>query len=84
MGAGDPLRRVADARREPLYGTAPPCPCGNAGCGGKAAGCGCNGSKMKCTCKPAAPRGAPVQCEPTVICEGYEFEVYRAPRAEHR
>ena len=35
----------------------------------------------QCTCKngtaKAKPRGAPVQCEPTVICEGFAFDVYR-------
>lgn len=65
---------------QPLYGLSG-CSCGNAGCGGKAAGCGCGGNALKCSCqtKTARPRGAPVQCEPTVICEGYRFEVYRAP-----
>lgn len=37
--------------------------------------CGCApGTKT-----PVAPRGAPVQCEPTVVCEGFAFEVYRKP-----
>ncbi len=64
----------------PLYGRSESaCGCGNSGCGGAAAGCGCGGRKaIKCTCAPK-PRGAPVQCEPTVICEGHAFEVYRAP-----
>lgn len=33
--------------------------------------CGCTSGQK--------PRGAPVQCEPTVICEGFAFEVYRKP-----
>jgi hypothetical protein len=33
-----------------------------------------------CGCGPGQkPRGAPVQCEPTVVCEGFAFEVYRKP-----
>ncbi|MBI5259413.1 MAG: hypothetical protein HY855_23120 [Burkholderiales bacterium] len=61
---------------QPLYGSAPAaCGCGNAGCGG---GCGCKGQAAP-ACPPARPRGAPVQCEPTVVCEGYSFEVYRKP-----
>lgn len=43
--------------------------------------CGC--ANGQCTCKngtaKAKPRGAPVQCEPTVICEGFAFDVYRKP-----
>jgi len=35
--------------------------------------CGCNGDEV------SAPRGAPTQCEPTVVCEGFAFDVYRAP-----
>ena len=62
---------------QPLYGSAPAsCGCGNAGCGG--GGCGCKGQSAP-ACPPARPRGAPVQCEPTVVCEGYSFEVYRKP-----
>jgi hypothetical protein len=47
-----------------------------------AACCGCGCAPASCTCKPAPvrkPRTAPVQCEPTVVCEGFEFEVYRKP-----
>lgn len=69
---------------QPLYGSAPaPCGCGNAGCGcgggGASVGCDCKGQAAP-ACPPAKPRGAPVQCEPTVVCEGYSFEVYRKPR----
>lgn len=65
---------------QPLYGSAPAsCGCGNAGCGcGGGGGCGCKGQAAP-ACPPAKPRGAPVQCEPTVVCEGYSFEVYRKP-----
>jgi len=48
------------------------------------AGCSCGfGGGGKCTCGAAAPqkrpRNAPLQCEPTVVCEGYDFAVYRKP-----
>lgn len=50
-------------------------------------GTSCQGgcSSASCTCKTTSarnPRTAPVQCEPTIICEGFEFEVYRKPQAE--
>jgi hypothetical protein len=65
------------------------CGCGTSACkcGGSAvakSGCGCGGSTAgRCNCtngtsKPK-PRTAPVQCEPTVICEGYAFDVYKKP-----
>ena len=63
---------------------APDCTAG-CGCGGSNGKCGCGGAcgGGKCSCGGAAtaakPRGAPVQCEPTVICEGFAFEVYRKP-----
>ena len=43
--------------------------------------CGCGAPNGKCTCEAggARPRRAPVQCEPTVVCEGYDFAVYRKP-----
>jgi len=61
------------------------CSCGKAQCtcgGAKAkTSCGCGAkTQAQCTCTTnAKPRGAPVQCEATVVCEGYAFEVYRAP-----
>lgn len=52
-------------------------------CGTSACRCGASGGNH-CTCGHAAsrpkPRNAPVQCEPTVICEGFDFEVYRKPQ----
>ena len=76
---------------KPLYGSAPAqCSCGGgggkscscgAGSGAGKSGCSCGGGyKSVCTCG-AKPRGAPVQCEPTVVCVGFAFEVYRAPLA---
>lgn len=62
------------------------CGCGGAssggcGCGG---GCGCRGShegatKTSTTCQTKG-RGKPVQCEPTVTCESYVYEVCRLPK----
>lgn len=50
---------------------------GSCGCkGGGAGSCGCGGSTPSASAKP---RTAPAQCEPAVICEGYAFEVFRAP-----
>lgn len=46
-------------------------------------GCGCGGGAGKCNCgskgMKAKPRTAPVQCEPTVVCEGFAFDVYKKP-----
>ncbi|QRQ85041.1 hypothetical protein [Cupriavidus oxalaticus] len=68
---------------------APDCTANSCACGGNGGKCGCGGAcgGMKCGCNGgggngatlAKPRGAPVQCEPTVICEGFAFEVYRKP-----
>ena len=75
------------ARTEPRV-KANPCPsCGCAGsgcsCGGgshsgygaKAGGCGCGGPGER-----PLPRTAPVECAPTITCEGYRYEVFRAPK----
>ena len=48
-------------------------------------GCICGGcANGQCTCQNGTakpkPRGAPVQCEPTVVCEGFAFDVYRKPQ----
>lgn len=66
---------------------------GVCGCGGgktttKAAGCGCgcgtkgksNGGAKTCGCsgaKAAAPASRAASCEPTLICEGFRFVVYK-------
>ncbi len=54
---------------------------GSCGCGGgstsSAGGCGCGSAAKSGTA--TKPRSAPVQCEPTVICEGFCFELYRVP-----
>jgi len=76
----------------PLTGAGQGCGCScGGGCAGKTGGsCGCGCP----TCSPSsaesrlAPatlksprlnRGAPPSCEPTVVCESYRYDVYRAP-----
>lgn len=68
---------------------------GGCGCGGKSSGsatsngydkpnggCGCRGSVAASTTSrfSSASRCAqPLECEPTIVCEEYRFEVYRLP-----
>jgi hypothetical protein len=48
---------------------------GQGGCG-----CGGRGGTASAKAKPAAKPGPPPpQCEPTLVCEGYSFAVYRVP-----
>jgi hypothetical protein len=61
------------------------CACGGSGgcgCGAPASGCSCNGTTTKKRGEPnMRPRRAYApQCEPTMICEGYRFIAYRAPK----
>lgn len=91
-GAGDETWILAIRYAEaPTRGVKPLMPVGSGECtcGSKSTsggcGCGCGGgstSKGKCGCQnghahAAKPRSAPIQCEPTVVCEGFVFEVYR-------
>jgi hypothetical protein len=78
----------------PLTGSSQ-CSCGSGGgpcaCGGAAKPCGCGsmmpaGSCCGQTVTKAAPastnrprRGAPPECEPTVTCEAYRYEVFYLP-----
>lgn len=61
------------------------CSCGSScSCGGGSSGscsCGANGSSAKpqLGAPEAVNRGAPPECEPTVVCEGYSFGVYPKP-----
>jgi hypothetical protein len=78
---------------KPLYARDCGCKTGGCDCGGGGYGCNCKGGTGGSAAAPAGcgcggpapavtatkPRGAPVQCEPTVICERYCFEVYRLP-----
>lgn len=55
----------------------------SSGCGSPSCSCGC-GSTTNGTMKngqKTAYKSVPPQCEPTVICEGYVYEVYKAPPA---
>src|SRR5262245_60642441 len=63
------------------------CSCGGCGCGGSNGsaeahgGCGCQGKGMAYARKPSAPpKFVAAQCEPTLICEGYRFVAYKAPK----
>jgi hypothetical protein len=76
---------------KPLYAPAERdcgCSCGKASCtcNGAKGGCACGAtSSSNCTCGTGAkPRAAPVQCEATVICEGFAFELYRKPPAPNK
>ena len=55
------------------------CSCGKGGggcsCGSKGGGCGCGGSGKK-----PAPRTSPAECAPRITCEGYRYEVFKAPK----
>jgi hypothetical protein len=64
--------------------------CSRCSCGGSSGcGCGCGGASAStssssgcgCGCKSTKPKrpAAPPQCEPTVLCEGYTFEVCKMP-----
>lgn len=77
----------------PLTGAGQGCGCScGGGCSGKAGGgsCGCGCASCSpssaearvatATLKsPRLNRGAPPSCEPTVTCESYRYDVYRAP-----
>ncbi len=65
--------------------------CSRCNCGGSSA-CGCNchnqshsyasgGRKNANGCRPTQPN-TPPQCEPTLICEGYYYRVYKAPKGK--
>jgi len=58
--------------------------CSRCNCGGSSA-CGCrcherNNGKTNNGCPKSGP--TPAQCEPTMVCEGYRYEVFRAPAAD--
>ncbi|HEX2094966.1 MAG TPA: hypothetical protein VHG28_21375 [Longimicrobiaceae bacterium] len=65
---------------------------GGCGCGGSGGhahsagnGCGCNGNgngKTQATTSRTGTSAVPAQCEPTVVCEGHRFQVYRAPEPD--
>jgi hypothetical protein len=56
--------------------------CSRCGCGGSSAcGCSCHSSNGKTgsNFRPSPSVQTP-QCEPTLICEGYTYRVYKAPK----
>lgn len=65
------------------------CQCaGNGSCGGscgcgKSGGCDCGG-KVADSSSRIKPRTAPSECEPTIVCEGYQFDVFRKAEPENR
>ncbi|MGF6870986.1 hypothetical protein [Paraburkholderia sp. MM5477-R1] len=79
----------------PLTGSSQ-CACGSGAsaciCGGAAGSCGCGGKQSAASCcgqtvantPPVSAngprRGAPPECEPTVTCEAYRYEVFLAPQ----
>ena len=92
-----PARGVAALRIGPTCScgaSSSSCSCGKSagtcGCGSQSSACSCGGKKGSCGCgKPAQtcttsakPRDLPAECEPTVICEGYSFDVCLAPKPE--
>ncbi len=68
-----PSRGIAALRNTTAEARCRPCDCGSSG------GCGCNegGSKGQTPTASAKPQAA--QCEATLVCEGYRFEVCRLP-----
>lgn len=64
-----PSRAVAALRGE-----------GGCMCGGTGTGCGCGGGASKPSSTGTTRKRTPPQCEPTVVCEGYRFGMYPAPK----
>ena len=55
-------------------------------CGGSGSSCGCGASaKTSCSCGTSSGgsgksnRASPPECEPTIVCEGFSFDVYKKP-----
>jgi hypothetical protein len=55
----------------PLRDTGSRCNCGST------SNCGCQGKETKTASRVTGVRGSASQCEPTVICEGYHFTLFR-------
>jgi len=75
----------APSREEPVVKSScgPRCSCG----GSSSCTCGGGTHKGRCGCSTkdtaARPRSrTPVQCEPALVCEGYTFRMYPAPRRQ--
>jgi hypothetical protein len=68
----------------PLRDTAAAC-CSRCSCGGSSnCGCGCHGKsgQTQKSSRPTSARRPAPQCEPTVICEGYRFTLFRPAPAK--
>jgi hypothetical protein len=91
-----PARGVTSLRMSPSCscGASPgTCSCGfnSASCGYPAKGgsCSCGKPAGQCTCgtpttTTTKPRTAVAECEPTVICEGYSFDVFPVPKTKDK
>lgn len=62
------------------------CQCqGNGSCGQcGSSGANCHCSSVNPSTHQAKPRSTPSECEATIICEGYQFDVYRKSEDEGR
>jgi hypothetical protein len=59
--------------------------CSKCNCGGSSScGCNCHGQTANSSKTSASSRYSPAQCEPSLICEGYRFEVQRVTPATRR
>ena len=69
-----------------LRGSSAPACCSSCSCGGSSGcGCGCHdqrGQQMKSGYRPVQKRAALPQCEPTITCEGYDFQIRKAPKRQ--
>ncbi|MEJ2454132.1 MAG: hypothetical protein P8103_08255 [Candidatus Thiodiazotropha sp.] len=69
-----PSRGIAALRNATAEARCRPCDCGSSG------GCDCDDTTQ--TRSSAKPQ--PAQCEPTLLCEGYSFEVCRVPPGQEK
>jgi hypothetical protein len=71
-----------------LRGSSAPACCSGCSCGGSSAcGCGCHGQhdrQIKSSYRPPQKRAPLPQCEPTITCEGYMFQLRKVPLERQR
>jgi hypothetical protein len=71
-----------------LRGSSAPACCSGCSCGGSSAcGCGCHGQhdrQMKSSYRPLQKRAPLPQCEPTITCEGYSFQLRKLPHPQDK
>jgi hypothetical protein len=66
----------------PLRDTSSQACCSRCNCGGySGCGCGCHGQQASSRPRLTSTRRPVATCEPTVICEGFRFTVYRPAQA---